>query len=128
MNMKLALNSWLAALAASIGLGGSAGMSHADPSRLAGAGIGGISGTLFPEASVSRTFGDAAAGGLIGHLMTPKKGVRANIPFSGNGHHKGRRSGYSRRWRQNDGSSYSFCSTYTSGDRYHSTSNEWLGS
>lgn len=127
MNMKLALNAWLAAFATLIGLGGHAGMSQQDRSTLAGTSIGGIAGALLTDGSASGAIG-AAAGGFIGHLMTPKKDVRGYDPYPGNGHNKGRRSGYISHYRHINGFSYSNGSGYSSGDRYHRTSNEWLGS
>ena len=128
MNMKLALNSWLAAVAASISLNGPAGMSQPDRGSLAGAGIGGIAGALLTDGSVSGALGGAAATRIIGHLMTPRKDVHGNDPYPGNGHTKGERCGYNSRSRQGRGFGYNNGSGYTSGDRYESTSNEWLGS
>ena len=118
----------MAAFAASIGLGGYAGMSQQDRNRSAGAGIGGIAGALLTDGSASGALGGAAAGGIIGHLMTPNKNVRGNDQYPGNGHNKGRSYGYNSRCRQGNGFGYSNGSGYTGGDRYDCTSNEWLGS
>jgi len=128
MNMKLGLNSWLAAFAGSIGLGSYAGMAQQDRSSLAGADIGGMAGALLTKGSASGALGRTVAGSIIGHLVTPKKDVRGNDPYPGNGHDKGRRCGNNSRCRQGNGSGYSNGTGYTSGDRYDSASNEWLGS
>ena len=126
--MKLTLSSWLAAFAASLGLSGHTGMLQHDRNSLAGAAIGGIAGALLPDWSAARTLAGAGVGGMIGHLITPNTQVRGIEPDDGNGHKKGRRYGYNNRGRQDYGFNYSTGNGYNSGDRYHSTSNEWLGS
>lgn len=50
-----------------IGLGGCGGMSRQEQSTLAGAGIGGVAGSLLTDGSAIGTIGGAAIGGVIGH-------------------------------------------------------------
>jgi osmotically inducible lipoprotein OsmB len=120
--MKLTLTSILAAFIASIGLGGCAGVSKQDQNTLAGAGIGGGAGAILTDGSAAGTLGGAAVGGIIGRLITPNDDGRGNDYYNGNGADNGPR--YSSRSRQSNGFGYG---GYNSGDRYHSTSNEWLG-
>jgi len=123
--MKLTSTSILAAFVASIGLGGAAGVSRQDQHPLAGAGSGGA-GDLLPDDGADGALGGAAVGGIIGRPITPNDDddSRGNDQHSGYGVTNG--PGYSSRSRQSNGLGYG--NGYTRGDRYHSTSNEWLGS
>ncbi|WP_020506146.1 hypothetical protein [Lamprocystis purpurea] len=122
--MKLTLTSTLAAVVASIGLGGTAGVSKQVQHPLAGAGSGGGAGALFPDDGAVGPLGGAAVGAIIDHLITPTDDGRGNGQQSGYRDTSGQR--YSSRSRQSNGLGYG--NGYNSGDRYHSTSNEWLGS
>jgi osmotically inducible lipoprotein OsmB len=122
--MKLTSTSILAAFVASIGLGGAAGVSRQDQHPLAGAGSGGGAGDLLPDDGADGALGGAAVGGIIGRPITPNDDGRGNDQHSGFGVTNG--PGYSSRSRQSNGLGYG--NGYTRGDRYHSTSNEWLGS
>jgi osmotically inducible lipoprotein OsmB len=85
-------------------------------------GIGGGAGAILTDGSAAGTLGGAAVGGIIGRLITPNDDGRGNDYYNGNGADNGPR--YSSRSRQSNGFGYG---GYNSGDRYHSTSNEWLG-
>jgi osmotically inducible lipoprotein OsmB len=124
MTMKLTLTSILAAVIASIGLGGAAGVSRQDQHPLAGAGSGGGAGALLPDDGADGSLDGAAVGGIIGRLITPNDDGRGNDQPSGYRVTNG--PGYSSRSRQSNGLGYG--NGYNSGDRYHRTSNEWLGS
>ncbi len=120
--MKLTLTSILAAVIASLGLGGSAGMSRHDQNTLADGGIG--AGAMLPDDGAAGTLGGAVVGAIIGRLITSNDDRRGNDRNSENGDKN--RPRRNRSSRQTNGFGYG--NSYTCGDRYHSTSNEWLGS
>ena len=67
MNKNQNYLSGLLTLAVLIGLGGCGGMSRQEQNTLAGAGLGGIAGSLLTDGSAIGTIGGAAVGGVIGH-------------------------------------------------------------
>ncbi|WP_295403943.1 glycine zipper 2TM domain-containing protein [uncultured Thiocystis sp.] len=67
MNKKQKYQGGLVTLAVLIGLGGCGGMSRQEQNTLAGAGLGGVAGSLLTDGSAIGTIGGAAVGGVIGH-------------------------------------------------------------
>lgn len=120
--MKLTLTSTLAAFVASIGLGGAAGVSKQDQHPLAGAGSSGGAGAMLPDDGAAGVLDRVAVGALVGRRITSTDDSRGNDPHNANGDKDGLR--YNRSSRQRHGFGYG--NGYHGGDRYHSTSNEWL--
>jgi osmotically inducible lipoprotein OsmB len=70
MNRQQRLTIGLVALGLIIGLAGCSGMSRQDRNTVAGAGIGGVAGSILTDGSTVGTLGGAAVGGIIGHGMS----------------------------------------------------------
>lgn len=69
MNRQQRLAIGLVALGMMIILAGCSGMSRQDRNTVAGAGIGGVAGSILTDGSAAGTLGGAAIGGIIGHEM-----------------------------------------------------------
>ncbi|MBK1642756.1 osmotically-inducible lipoprotein B [Chromatium okenii] len=67
MKTMKALTGNIVVCAILISLGGCSGMSRQDQHTLAGAGLGGVAGSVLTNGSAIGTVGGAAVGGLIGH-------------------------------------------------------------
>jgi osmotically inducible lipoprotein OsmB len=70
MNRQQRLTIGVAALGLIILLAGCSGMSRQDRNTVAGAGIGGVAGSILTDGSAVGTVGGAAVGGIIGHGMS----------------------------------------------------------
>lgn len=71
--MKMMKSIAAGVLAATVLLGGCAGMSERDKSTAIGAGVGAVGGAVITDGSALGTVGGAAVGGLIGNQVGKDK-------------------------------------------------------
>jgi len=134
MKSKTKCTWYLVAVAAAIGIGGCSGMSRQDRNTLLGAGVGAAAGNVLSDGSTMGTLGGAAAGGVLGRVLTPSAGYSGNNGFDDGYRNDGNQGDDNyRNNRSYNGRSYNHDRSYNNGRRpdsaydYGRAGNDWPG-